>query len=47
MEIDIEYKKEDFKINDLVKKSSDKKSLSELVGERLVELYKPKDEKKK
>lgn len=47
MEIDVEDKKEDFKINDLVKKSSDEKSLSELVSERLIDLYKPKDEKKK
>ena len=47
MEVDIQDNKEDFKISDLVKKSNEDKSLSELVSDRLVELYKPKEEKKK
>ena len=47
MEIDVKDNKEDFKISDLVKKADDKKSLSELVSDRLIELYKPKEEKKK
>lgn len=47
MEVDVKDNKEDFKISDLVKKANDEKSLSELVSDRLVELYKPKEEKKK